>query len=500
MKRHRSDDARNSGAGPERAQRVEGMSRRDAFRTAAAIAAAPFLLRDSAAAQRLQVVENAGPSPQPILLRGGTIVSMDPKVGDFARGDVLIDGKKIVGVGDQVKAPPQAQVIDATNTIIIPGFVDAHRHSWEGQLRRIIPDGAIADYMATTHNGFARYYRPDDIYAGNLITALGCIDAGITCVIDNSHNSRSAAHSDAAVQALIDSGIRGVHASGAPQTGDWDRQWPQDLERLQKRFFTSTDQLVTLRMFSGMSRENWTLARRLGIRITTESNAAGREFEEFWNEKLLRPDNTFNHCQGWPDQVWQRVKDSGATVNVCPRSDAQYGLGEGVSAFQKALDHGMRPGLSIDNEVSYGTDMFTEMRVAFNVQRAMATYGRVNGAAKAPALVSVREVLECATEGGAACAGLLDKCGTLTPGKEADIVMIRTDDINVYPSNHAIGTVVSAADVRNIDTVIIGGRIRKLRGRMAGVNMDKFRQMADESRNYLFMKAGYTLDIFSKRG
>ena len=144
MKRHRSDDARNNGAGPERAQRVEGMSRRDAFRTAAAIAAAPFLLRDAAAAQRPQVVENVGPSRQPILLKGGTIVSMDPNVGDFARGNVLIDGKKIVGVGDQVKAPPQAQVIDATNTIIIPGFVDAHRHSWEGQLRRIIPDGAIA--------------------------------------------------------------------------------------------------------------------------------------------------------------------------------------------------------------------------------------------------------------------------------------------------------------------------------------------------------------------
>ena len=280
MKRDRRDDARD-----------EGMSRRGMFRTAAAIAAAPFLLGEADAAQRPPVAEDAGTldrlwrqastSRQPILLKGGTIVSMDPKVGDFAKGDLLIEGKKIVSVGgsDQVKAPPQAQVIDATNTIVIPGFVDAHRHSWEGQLRRIIPDGAIADYMATTHNGFARYYRPHDIYVGNLITALGCIDAGITCVIDNSHNSRSAAHSDAAVQALIDSGIRGVHASGAPQTGEWDRQWPQDLERLQKRFFTSTDQLVTLRMFSGMSRENWALARRLGIRITTESNAAGPEFE-----------------------------------------------------------------------------------------------------------------------------------------------------------------------------------------------------------------------------
>lgn len=470
---------------------MRSITRRDAFKVTAAMAAVPLLLREGEAAQ-------PGGTPRPMLLKGGTIVSLDPKVGDFVRGDVLIEGSKIAAVSGQIQMPPRAQVIDASNTIVIPGFVDAHRHSWEGQLRRIIPDGAIAEYMATTHNGFARHYRPQDIYAGNYITALGCIDAGITCIIDNSHNSRSAAHSDAAVQALIDSGIRGVHASGAPAAGEWDRQWPQDLERLQKRFFTSTDQLVTLRMFSAMSRQNWALARKLGIRMTTESNNAGPEFDAFFAEKLIGPDNTFNHCQGWPDAVWRRIKDSGATVNVCPRSDAQYGLGEGVFAFQQALDHGMTPGFSIDNEVSYGTDMFTEMRVAYNLQRAMATYRRVNKLGKASAPVGVRQVLECATAGGAACAGLLDKCGTLTPGKEADLVMIRTDDINLYPSNHAVGTVVSAADVRNIDTVIIGGRIRKQRGQMVGVDMAKFRQMADESRNYLFKQAGYTPDIFSK--
>jgi len=169
-----------------------------------------------------------------------------------------------------------------------------------------------------------------------------------------------------------------------------------------------------------------------------------------------------------------------------------------VFALQKALDHGLRPGFSIDNEVSYGTDMFTEMRVAFYLQRAMATYRKTNGDAKAPALTSVRQVLECATLGGAACAGLIDKCGSLTPGKEADIVTIRTDDLNLYPSNHAPGTVVLAADTGNIDTVIVGGKVRKLRGKMVGVNMDKFRQLVDESRNYLFKMAGYRLDVVSQ--
>jgi 5-methylthioadenosine/S-adenosylhomocysteine deaminase len=484
------------------------ISRRALLKTGAALAAAtvPLLPGEASAAQRPQPAGDAGTldrtwrqnvgANQHILLTGGTVISMDPKVGDLAKGDVLIQGKKILAVAAELKAPAQTQVIDAANTIVIPGFVDAHRHSWEGQLRRIIPDGAIAAYMATTHQGFARYYRPHDMYVGNLITALGCIDAGITCIIDNSHNSRSAAHSDAAIQALFDSGIRAVHASGAPQTGEWDKQWPQDLTRLQKQFFSSEDQLVTLRMYSGFNRANFAVARQLGLRITTETNGAAM-MEELLNEKLLRADNTYNHCNGWPDAIWQRVRDSGGTVNVCARSDPQYGLGEGIPALQKALDHGIRPAFSIDNETSYGTDMFTEMRVAFNIQRAMATYRRTSGDRNAPAMVTVREVLECATVSGAANAGLSHKCGTLTPGKEADIVMIRTDDINLYPSNHAIGTVVAAADVRNIDTVIIGGKIRKLRGKMMGVNMEKFRPLVDESRNYLFAQAGYKLNIFS---
>ncbi len=157
-------------------------------------------------------------------------------------------------------------MIDASNTIVIPGLVDCHRHSWEAQLRRINPNSpTLADYSNATHLSFAKFYRPQDHYVGNYLTGIGCIDYGITCVIDNSHNSRSAAHSDAAVEALMDSGVRAVHASGPPGAGDWAHQWPADLERLQKKYFSSTDQLVTLRMFSGPIRENWEVARRLGL-------------------------------------------------------------------------------------------------------------------------------------------------------------------------------------------------------------------------------------------
>jgi len=368
--------------------------------TFAAGAAAVSGLSDASGAENLRRFERqrAVDSKHRVLLKGGTIISMDPKVGDVVQGDVLIEGKKIAAIAPELNAAG-AQVIDAHDTIIVPGFVDCHRHSWEAPLRRINPNSpTIADYSNATHLSFAKAYRPQDHYAANYLTAVGCIDAGITCVIDNSHNSRSGDHSDAAVEALIDSGVRAVHASGPPNAGDWDHQWPQDLERLQKKYFSSTDQLVTLRMFSGVNRDNWALARKLELRITTEFQGpqAAALLAPLAEDKLVGPDNTFNHCGALPEKTWQIFVDTGANINVCPRSDAQYALGEGLCALQSAWDHGIKPGLSVDNETSYSNDMFMEMRVALYLQRAVAHNRRFSGDQNPPKPLMVRDVLYCA--------------------------------------------------------------------------------------------------------
>ncbi|HUB95009.1 MAG TPA: amidohydrolase family protein [Stellaceae bacterium] len=488
-------------------RKLPSLSRRTVFKAGASVAAlaAARVVTDSAqaadeAAIRRLSGQRAVDPKHKMLLKGGTIVSLDEKVGNLAKGDVLIQGKKIVQIAPTIPAAG-AETVDCANMIVVPGLIDCHRHAWEGQLRRINPNSpTLADYMNATHLSFGTHYRPQDMYVGNLITALGCIDAGVTCIIDNSHNARSAAHSDAAVEALIDSGIRGVHASGAPSAGTWDHQWPQDLARLQKKYFSSTDQLVTLRMFSGPSRDNWAFARKLGLRITTEFQGPQMAalLDPLAADKLVGPDNTFNHCGGLPDKTWQILHDTGATVDVCPRSDAQYALGEGVCAFQHALDHGIKPGFSVDNETSYSTDMFMEMRVAFYIQRATAQNRKFNGDQNPPKPVMVEDVLECATMRGAWCAGLTDKIGSLSPGKEADIILIRADDINLYPSNNAIGTVVQAAERSNVDTVIIGGRVRKFRGKLLGVDMARLKAMTEESRQHLFTTTNYTPDIFAQ--
>ena len=313
-------------------------SRREVLQAATGLAvgaASTPLLAAAAAAQSgdadavLQRLLAGNANTHRILLKGGTILSMDPAVGDFAQGDVLIVGKTISAVGRDLNAAAQegnAIVVDASDAIVIPGMIDCHRHSWEGQLRGIIPNSAtIGEYMGATHNGFAPHYQPDDMYVGNLLTAIACIDAGITCFIDNSHNSRTAAHSDAAIKALFDSGTRAVHASGSPIFGDWDKQWPQDLDRLQRQYFSSDDQLVTLRIFSrGLLKADWETARRLGLWVSIDG--AGRPnsaeiLQELKAAGLMDERHTINHGYGLSDAAWQLIGEAGMPVNVCPRSD-----------------------------------------------------------------------------------------------------------------------------------------------------------------------------------
>ncbi|NHQ94063.1 amidohydrolase family protein [Janthinobacterium lividum] len=449
--------------------------------------------------QDRQLLAPLAPVPHRILIRGATIISMDGNIGNMPRGDILIADGAIAAIGEHLAADG-AEVIDAAQMIAIPGMVDTHRHSWEGQLRRINPNAAtLEDYCNATHFSFAKYYRPRDIYVGNLLTALGCIDAGITTVIDNSHNSRTAAHSDAAVEALLDTGIRAVHASGAPVSGVWDEaHWPGNLARLQEKYFTKPDSLVTLAMMAQLEPQQWAVARQLGIPIVTEffGGDMSAELEGLHAQGMLGSDNIFNHCTCLPESGWRILREAGVRVNVCPRSDAHYGIEDGVNAWQKAFEHGIRPGLSIDNETSYSGDMFMEMRVAFYLQRAMDHTRRHHGHHHVAAPSDAFRLLEAATIDGAAVAGLEQRIGSLSPGKQADLVLIRTGDLNIYPVNNAIGTVVHAAERSNIDTVIVGGRVRKRGGVVLGVDQAKLRAAIDESCGHLFSAAGYQPDLF----
>ncbi len=449
---------------------------------------------------------------QRTLLHNGCVISMDKQLGNFRRADVLIEGTKIAAVGPDLDVT-DAEVIDASNMIVMPGLIDTHRHLWESILRNISADGVLANYFPDVMGILAPDYRPEDAYAGNLIGALGAIDAGITTMLDWSHIQNTPEHSDAAIRALQESGIRAVFGYGSPSTSlpDWmfnsSLDHPEDVRRLRTQYFSSEDQLMTLALalrgpeFTTMDvvRHDWALARDVGARITVHVGVAAYGFsggvKRMYEEGMLGPDTTYVHCCTLSDEELKAIVDTGGTFSVS--SAVEMTMQHGMPPIDRILRLGARPSLSVDVETNAPGDLFTQMRAVFQCQRALvnqrAIYG---GSIEGENLLSVRDVLEFATIEGARANGLDHKTGSLTIGKEADILLLRTDLLNVTPLNDPIGAVVVGADTSNVDSVFVAGRAMKRHGQLLNVDLDRVRKLAIESRDYVVDKAKFTLPAF----
>ncbi len=457
--------------------------------------------------------------PGRTLIRGGSVLSLDPNVGDLPVGDVLIEGDRILAVGPDLSngegdreargasanaravAPRDGEVdvIDATDMIVMPGFVDSHRHIWEGLLRNIgtdVPLEGRSSYISFVLHKLAPAYRPEDAYIGNLVSALGAIDAGITTLLDWSHIQGSPAHTDAVIQALKDSGLRAVFAYGFPWWGKWEERQPSWFVRAATEHFSSKDQKLTLALAAPgpeftdfeVSRDHWKLARETGARITTHvgvgSYGHDRKVQEFGEAGLLGPDTTYIHCTTLNDTELQMIIDTGGTVSLaCP---VEMMMGHGMPPIQKFLDRGLSPSLSVDVETNVPSDMFNQMRSVLTLQRAIAT-------AQGKAPLTPKDVLACATIEGARANGLDSKVGTLTPGKQADLILLRTDRINVTPLNDPATAVVAGMDTGNVDTVLIAGHVMKRDGKLLHVDWAAVRQTAAESRDHVIAKSGFKL-------
>ena len=432
------------------------------------------------------------------LIKGGIVISLDPAVGDFANGDVLIDGDRIAAVGPGLSVDG-AEVVDASGMIVMPGFVDSHRHIWEGILRNIgtdVPLEGRVSYISFVLRTLAPAFRPEDAYAGNLVSAVGAIDAGITTLLDWSHIQASPAHTDAVIQALKDSGLRAVFAYGFPWWGKWEERQPSWFVRAATEHFSSKDQMLTLALAAPgpeftdfeVARDHWKLARETGARITAHVGVGtygqDAKVQEMGEAGLLGPDTTYIHCTTLNDTEIQMIVDTGGTVSLA--SPVEMMMGHGMPPIQKFLDRGLKPSLSIDVETNVPNDMFTQMRSVIALQHALA-----NDDGK-PA-ITMRDVLWYATMEGARANGLEDEVGSLTVGKAADLIMLRTDKINVTPINDPVAAVVAGMDTSNVDSVFIAGRAMKRGGKLLHVDWPAVRRMVTESRDYVVEKSGFKL-------
>ncbi|WP_431993782.1 amidohydrolase family protein [Streptomyces albogriseolus] len=455
-------------------------------------------VNDTTSAAVLEQLRRRPADERRILFTGATIVTMDPGLGVIDRGDLLVEGDTITAVGPDLGVG-DAVVVDATGTILGPGFVDTHRHAWEAQLRRIMPDvDDLGGYVMSTLAGYATVYRPEDMYTGTRLAALTAIDSGITTMLDFSHNSRTREHSDAAIEALRDTGIRGVHASMGPHFGEWDRQWPSDLTRVKHQYFSSDDQLLTLRLATlatdeiagpalAYGPELARLAEDLGIGVSVDAvfgTSSSEAILSWAKDGILNPGVTLIHSTGLTSEAWKAMGETGTTVALAPTSDAQIGLETAIPAVDEALSVGIRPGLSIDVEVALAGDMFTQMRALHAIQR-MRAVNAAYGTDQQPQRITTHDVLDFATLQGAHTNGLAGVTGSLTPGKKADLLVIQAEDLNNMPLNNPVGTVVLGSDARNISAVLINGEPRKWNGHVLDVDLSALRAEVNASRAYV---------------
>jgi 5-methylthioadenosine/S-adenosylhomocysteine deaminase len=431
------------------------------------------------------------------LFKAGTVVTMDQTVPNLATGDVLVDGDRIAAVGADIPADG-AEVIDAAGSIVMPGLIDAHHHAWLGVMRRMMPDvDDLFAYIGVVAETLGAQYRPRDMYLSTKLTAVASLDAGITTIIDACHNSRSPEHTDAALDALDDTGIRALHMVGAAMDKKASvAHLPADLARLAANW-NHDGGLVRVGLFGQLNLDWWKVARSLDMRILTEFiGDLAKLGPEFAEKGVLGTHNIFNHCTRMPEQNWRLFADAGVNVTINPRSDTLFGFDDDRFAYQQAIDHGLAPAIGIDLDTAFGSDLFGEMHALFGQQRSAMRYRRFRGEQDVPAPVSVRAVLEAATVNGARAAGLQAAIGSLTPGKQADIIMVRTDGVAVFPVTNAIGTIVQAVERSDVDTVMVAGAIRKRSGRLVGVDVAKLTADVTASRDFLLDASGYRPDLF----
>jgi 5-methylthioadenosine/S-adenosylhomocysteine deaminase len=429
---------------------------------------------------------------QRTLIKGGYVVTLDQRLGELATGDVLIEGAVIADIAPSIH-DSSAELVDARRKVVIPGLIDTHRHTWETLTRSWISEGDLAVYMKIINGTVGPRYRPEDVYIGNLLGALGALNSGITTMLDWSHIMNSPAHADAAIKGLHDSAMRAVFAYGYSAIPGWDKASgaedarAADLKRVQQQYFRSDDQLLSLAVAARSDVRGIVadikLARSLGLRTTIHTTKAG--LVTAMNEAgVLGPDITFVHTIGIEatDDEYRLIAEHGGTISTSSATEIMSG--HGFPSAQRWLKYGLRPSFSVDNETRMPSDLFAQMRALVMSDHMLETE-RVRKEGGRPILIPIRDVLGFATIEGARATGLDKKVGTLAPGKRADIAVVDLDDIALIPANDPVATVVLRAHAGNVSWVFVDGVAKKRAGRLVGFDEKHVRRLVEASNTYL---------------
>ncbi|GII90506.1 amidohydrolase family protein [Sinosporangium siamense] len=444
-----------------------------------------------------------------LLIRGVTALTMDPGLGEQSGTDIEVAGGRIARVGPGLESPG-AEVVDGTGMIAVPGFVDTHWHMWGTLLRGVIGDGPANGWFARKGR-LAPYFTADDTYLGVRLAAAEGIAAGITTVHDWAHNVLGPEHADADLRAHRELGLRTHFSYGAPSAhpsmspeemrrlmGDRGKGFDEamdfgDVKRLAEEY--ADDPLIGIgvnlrgpaRSSAEVYRAEFRAARELGLPIAMHCAGTRAEVKRIHQvsllaeDGLLGPDLLLAHCLHLPQRDQELVAEHRVPVTMSPMSELRLAMG--YPPLLDLIDQGIGVSLSLDTTaISAAADPFQAMRVAL---------GLVNVSRGDAEAISPRDILRIATLEGAKALGLGDVTGSITPGKRADLALIRTDGLHMAPVVDPAVAVVHSAAPSDVDTVLVDGKVLKRHGRLTGVDEAELAAQAVHALRELCGRAGF---------
>ncbi|GAK07932.1 LOW QUALITY PROTEIN: hypothetical protein JCM19038_1687 [Geomicrobium sp. JCM 19038] len=436
------------------------------------------------------------------LFKNGTVITMDSNLGNFKDADVLIENDKIIEVGPNISAD-NCEVIDAKDMIVMPGLVDTHRHTWESVIRNAGADWSLQTYLGNIYYGnIGSRRRPEDDYVGNLLGALEALESGVTTLYDWTMII-SNDHAEEMIRGLKESGIRAIFGYGSPGDAEY---WNSDSKldtidkarAMKERHFSSDDQLLTMGLaIRGPEFSSWETSVK-EIQFAREIDAVcsmhlgfgtwgstERSIEKLHAAGCLGEHLNFAHANAVQPEEVRLLAEHGGSISVTPEIEMM--MGHGYPAVGLALENGVKPALGVDVVTSTGGDMFTQMKFALQADRARVNQEQLSqGIMPGPELhLSAQSILESATIDGAKALKLDHKIGSLTPGKQADFIMISKNDLNIFPVNDPVGTVVQCTNTANVDSVYVAGNPVKKDGKMIGIDIERIKRLATVASRHL---------------
>jgi 5-methylthioadenosine/S-adenosylhomocysteine deaminase len=443
---------------------------------------------------------NSGPAEsfgtdRPVVLRHGTVLTMDDARSVLTDADVLVVGERIEAVGPRLDVPEGTMEIDATGGIIMPGMVDTHRHMWQTAMRGYGADWTLTQYFVWYYLEHGKTFRPEDIYAGNLLSGIESIDAGVTTTVDWSHGLQTTDHAEAAVDALQAVPGRFVLAYGNIQAGPWEWSTRPEFRAFVDRRFSGDDMLGFQMAFDVTGdpefpeRPAFEVARDIGAPVTTHAGVWGATNNDsirlMHEHGFMTPETIYVHSATLSPDSYHRIAATGGSVSVATESEQT--CGQGYPPTWIIRSHDIPVSLSMDTSVWWSGDLFSAMRSTLGADRAREHLeAHAIGETVTHCHLRADQVVEWATRGGAKVLGLEDRIGSLEAGKKADVVLIKNDySPAMFPILNPYGHVAFQAQRADVHTVLVNGRVVKHEHRLVGVDLPAARRAVEATVDHL---------------